>query len=124
MAIALVPEPRFKSMRDELERRLITRTPLRLPARLLVSSDHPFDVETIDVSVGGACVLVNQALPLGTGCAIAFEVQMPEGTRRINAWGAVVYDYADSENVQHRIGIAFVDMDAYSRHLLQRLGQQ
>jgi c-di-GMP-binding flagellar brake protein YcgR len=109
-------------MRDELERRLITRTPLRLPARLLVSRDCPFDVETIDVSVGGACVLTDQALSLGTGCAIAFEVQMPEGMRRVNAWGAVVYDYADSGNTQHRIGIAFVDMDAYSRHLLQRLG--
>lgn len=109
-------------MRDELERRLITRTPLRLPAKLLVSSDRPFEVETIDVSVGGACVLANQSLSLGTGCAIAFEVQMPEGMRRINAWGAVVYDYIGSDNARHHIGIAFVDMDAYSRHLLQRLG--
>jgi len=109
-------------MRDELERRLITRIPLRLPAKLLVSRERPFDVETVDVSVGGVCVLTSQPLPVGTGCAIAFEVQMPEGVRRINAWGAVVYDFAGPDEHQHHVGIAFVDMDAYSRHLLQRLG--
>ncbi|RJF96027.1 PilZ domain-containing protein [Noviherbaspirillum saxi] len=106
----------------DIERRLISRTPLHHPAKVLVSRDHPFEVETVDVSVGGIGVVALHPILPGTPCAVAFELSMPEGMRRINAWGSVVYDSLFDTQL-HRIGITFVDMDAYSRHLLQRVDQ-
>jgi len=86
------------------------RKPALFSARLLL--DHASALYmTVDMSMGGIAILGAQPLAISKNHALAVDV--PYSTRRINAWGTVVYSMPGERGL-FRSGIRFIDMDAYS----------
>lgn len=92
------------------EHRSHIRTPALFSARLLL--DHTSALYmTIDLSISGMAILGAQPLPVLENHALAIDV--PHSSRRINAWGTVIYSVPTDRGL-FRSGIRFIDMDAYS----------
>lgn len=87
------------------------RHPFGFDAKVLLDDIGPYLVSTVNLSQDGVCLVSQRALAIGRNYAIAITV--PNSSRRINAWGTVVY--CDVEPDAFYAGIRFVDMDAYSR---------
>lgn len=92
------------------EHRRHIRKPALFSAKLLL--DHTSGrYMTMDLSMGGIAILGAQALPVLKNHALAVDV--PHSSRRINAWGTVIYSVPTDRGL-FRTGIRFIDMDTYS----------
>lgn len=99
------------------------RAPLKQAAKVLIDDATPKTVTTLDISVLGLGILVSYPLRPGESCVCALDLQLEGQSRRINAWGTVVYSIAhDSGNF--RAGIKFSDIDPTSRMHIQQLCRQ
>lgn len=77
--------------------------------------------KTMDVSVGGSCILFDRDIPVGTNCALFLEVPLPERqTKKPISIAAKVMNSALVGNIsKFRIGFKFVGLDPEIEALLK-----
>ena len=112
----------FQSERRE-RRRNVPRKCIQEPVKLLVSELGECYGEITDISEYGVAVTTMWPLMTGERCMLAFDIDTRTTRKRVNAMGTVVYTKATGA-CQYRAGIVFIDMDAYSRLLIQDLAVQ
>lgn len=105
------------------ELRARPRSRLCNAAKILVMDAPPLEVSTLDISVTGLSLLTTQPLQRGQSCALAFDIRMDEGMKRINAWGTVVY-CTPHDAGGFRVGVRFIDIDSISRMHIDQLCRQ
>ncbi len=97
-------------MTTGLERRLYTRKPLRTRGLLAEKGSTSFEVQTIDLSVGGMCVVTPSQLMVGNEYIISVDLQSNGKNRRVAATIEVAYSLGNSKE-GFKSGLRFVDID-------------
>lgn len=81
--------------------------------------------KTMDVSLGGACVMFERNLPIGLVCNVFLDIPQPEKSTRtaVTLVGKVMNTALVGNISQFRIGIKFMSMEPKTEALLKsRLG--
>lgn len=104
------------------EQRKFARKALAYEGKVLLQDSLPLSLKTFDLSEGGIGALVDKPFPPGGGCVVALDVVVESRTRRINAWGEIVY--CESQPAGFRVGIRYRDLDAMSQLFLRQLTSQ
>ena len=73
-----------------LNKRAAPRIPLKVPARLSINGSSPLEVQLVDVSATGLCVLVPRKLDSGLLCEVVFQVPV-SGDSNVIAMARSVY---------------------------------
>jgi len=105
---------------SEPEARVYPRKAFSCPAKLVVGEQAPLDVETIDISLGGACLLVSRQVNYGEFCVIRFNTEINGTTRAFTAVAKAVYGSAIG-NGSFRIGFQFFRVDDANIAIVQAL---
>lgn len=82
----------------------------------------PRKIQAIDISKGGMGVVADQCVQIGEACAIVFDVLSAKETRRVNIWAEVTYCLPQGQN-KFKIGVRFLDFDAYCEIIIEELCQ-
>lgn len=102
-----------------IDGRRFVRTDFRAPARLLLAPAMVTSCEILDIADGGLGIASSTQLPLGTRCMVSFDCQCNGKPKRLNAWGQIIYSNKCEQGF--RTGVQLLDMDSYSRLLLQKI---
>jgi hypothetical protein len=103
------------------QRRQVPRKRLHDPIKLLVFSlgeGGLVECDFVDLSELGVGVITRTRLIAGQDCMIAFDIETYTTKKRVNAVGTIVYTEPTRDG-RYRAGVQFVDMDNYSKLLLQ-----
>ena len=74
-----------------IESRAFPRKVLRCPAQLLSQGIPPLAVRTIDISMGGASLMVHQSLNIGRTVLLQLETMVNGRMCRLNTSAKIVY---------------------------------
>jgi len=102
------------------EHRRHPRITLSEAARLLFDNDEERNCAILDLSLSGAALVMPHPVMQGIRCMASFDIDSGSTRKRINALGETVYAQAIAPS-RFRVGIKFIDMDAYSELLLREL---
>jgi hypothetical protein len=102
-----------------IDRRRFPRTDFRAAAKLLLAPATVTPCEILDIAEGGVGIAISTQLSSGTRCMISFDCQYNGQQRRVNAWGRIVYSNECGQ--VFRTGAQLLDMDSFSRLLLQEI---
>jgi len=89
-------------------RRAFARAVIRQPATL-VYGDTSVPVQTLDVGIGGMCVMAGRPIGPGTRCTVAFDVPFRDGPARVSLALKVVYSSYMAAG-QFKIGTVFTEL--------------
>ncbi len=103
----------------DIEARVATRKVLRCRAKVMVTGVPVLPARTVDVSVSGISLLLEQSLPSGQSCVVAFETPVRGTLRRIIASAKVVYSVCGADGF--RLGFQFVQLDAGNTALITEI---
>ncbi|OWW20100.1 hypothetical protein AYR66_11970 [Noviherbaspirillum denitrificans] len=99
------------------ETRIYPRKLLRGQARIALPGMSAMRAKTIDVSLGGLCLMVPEQISPGKICNVGFEAPLNGKMVRVFAVGKVVYSIlAGTEGF--RTGLQFTEVDAANNKLL------
>jgi hypothetical protein len=90
------------------------RVQVALPNRTVVAG------RTLDVAVGGICVLLDDQILAGTSCTLRFELRSKGATNLVTAVAKVVYGVFASQG-GYRVGFQFAEADAERTALIHSL---
>ena len=94
-----------------LNKRAAPRIPLRVPALLLVSGASAVEVQTVDVSTSGICLMAPLALDGGQRCEVSFKVPLNGASSSVTVVAESVYSiHCGAEGF--KIGMRFVQSAA------------
>lgn len=99
--------------------RVHDRKPISFPVALALHDATKFAGVTCDISMGGISVLMQEFIPRGHYCTVAFEVPDTSKRRKILALGQIVY--ANSQESGFKTGIRFLDMEPDSLQIVKEL---
>lgn len=99
------------------ETRIYPRKVLRAQARVALPGMPAMRAKTIDVSLGGLCLMVPEQLPSGKICNVGFEAPLNGKMIRIFAMAKVVYSILTGTE-GFRTGLQFTEIDAANNKLL------
>jgi len=102
------------------EARVNARKILRCPARLTLADGTALRGRTFDVSMGGLSIMMDNPLPLGTHCTIAFEALTGGKTVKINVAARVIH-CALSGTDGFRIGVQLERNDEAAARAMRQL---
>lgn len=103
--------------KTETETRTYPRKVLRGQARIALPGMAAMRAKTVDVSLGGICLLVSEQIPPGQICNVGFEAPLNGKVVRVFAVAKVIYSIL-SGTEGFRTGLQFVEIDADNRKLL------
>ena len=107
-------------MSKKPETRNYPRKVLRGQARIALPGMPATRAKTLDVSLGGICLLVPEQLPTGRIFNVGFEAPLNGNMVRVFAAGKVIYSIlAGTEGF--RTGLQFTEIDAANNKLLAEL---
>jgi len=107
-------------MTTKSETRNYPRKVLRGQARVALPGMPAMRARTLDVSLGGICLIVPEQLPPGRFVNVGFEAPLNGSMIRIFAAGKVIYSIlAGTEGF--RTGLQFTEIDAANNKLLAEL---
>ena len=86
------------------------------PATLTLADQRRLHGVALDVSRGGVCLLLDQAVPPAQYCAVAIET----GEGCVLAMGQIIYSLASGDG-SYKTGIQFLQIDALSAALISTL---
>lgn len=99
------------------ETRVYPRKVLRAQARIALPGMPAMRAKTVDVSLGGLCMMVPEQIPPGQVCNVGFEAPVNGRTVRIFAIGKIVYSILSGTD-GFRTGVQFTEVDAANNKLL------
>ena len=99
------------------ETRIYPRKVLRGQARVALPGMPAMRAKTIDVSLGGICMMVPEQIPPGKVCNVGFEAPLNGKMVRVFAVGKVVYSILAGTD-GFRTGLQFTEVDAANNKLL------
>ena len=102
------------------ETRNYPRKVLRCQARIVLPGMAPMRARTIDVSLGGLCLVVAEQLRVGQACDVGFEAPLNGKMVRVIASAKVAYCIL-SGTEGFRIGLQFMQLDAANNKTLAEL---
>jgi hypothetical protein len=102
------------------ETRTYPRKVLRGQARVALPGAPAMRAKTLDISLGGVCLLVPEQLAPGQTCNVGFEAPLNGQTVRVFAVAKVIYSIL-SGTEGFRTGLQFVQLDAANNKLLAEL---
>lgn len=102
------------------ETRTYPRKVLRCQARIALPGMAPMRGRTVDISLGGICMLVPEQLPVGQACDVGFEAPLNGKLVRVIASGKIIYSIL-SGTEGFRTGVQFVQLDAANNKTLAEL---
>jgi c-di-GMP-binding flagellar brake protein YcgR len=102
------------------ETRTYPRKVLRAQARVALPGMPALRARTMDVSLGGICLLVPEQLPAGQKCNIGFEAPLNGTMVRIFAVGKIAYSILTGTD-GFRTGVQFTEIDAANNKLLAEI---
>ena len=74
---------------------------------------------TVDISLGGICMLVPEQLPVGQSCHVGFEAPLNGKSVRVIAMAKIVYSILSTDGF--RTGVQFTQLDAANNKTLAEL---
>lgn len=80
----------------------------------------PLRARTVDVSLGGLCLLVPEQLPVGQVCNVGFEAPLNGQMVRVIGTARVIYCILSGTD-GFRTGLQFVELDAANNKTLAEL---
>ncbi len=80
----------------------------------------PVRGRTVDISLGGLCLIVSEQLPVGRTCYVGFEAPLNGKAVRITATAKIVYSILSGTD-GFRTGVQFTELDAANNKLLAEL---
>ena len=104
-------------MTPKSETRNYPRKVLRTQARVALPGMPALRARTVDVSLGGICLMVSEQLAPGCICNVGFEAPLNGNMVRIFAVAKVVYSIL-SGTEGFRTGLQFTELDAANNKLL------
>ena len=104
-------------MTTKSETRTYPRKVLRCQARVALPGMPALRAKTVDVSLGGICLVVPEQLPSGQTCNVGFEAPLNGKMVRVFAVAKVVYSILTGTE-GFRTGLQFVELDAANNKLL------
>ncbi|HEY0844743.1 MAG TPA: PilZ domain-containing protein [Noviherbaspirillum sp.] len=104
----------------KIETRAYPRKIMRCHARIALRGQPPMRAKTVDVSLGGLCLLVEEQLPVGQLCDVGFETSLNGHTVRVIGSARIVYCILSGTD-GFRIGLQYVELDAANNKLLAEL---
>jgi c-di-GMP-binding flagellar brake protein YcgR len=110
-------------MSDELgefEHRIHPRREFDCHARLAVGDRASLDARTVDISLGGICLMVPEAVPFGQFGVVKFEVEIGGELRAFSAVVRAVYGIPRAGD-GYKIGFQFAQLDPANAALIQAL---
>lgn len=99
------------------ETRTYPRKVLRAQARVALPGMPALRAKTIDVSLGGLCLMVPEQIPPGNICNVGFEAPLNGKMVRVFAVAKVVYSILAGTD-GFRTGLQFSELDAANNKLL------
>lgn len=103
---------------EQHDKRQAPRRRLNEAGRIMYSDAANIQCSVVDVSEGGAALLMSSPVEDGTPCVIAFDVDAYNRRKRINVWGQVIYTQKADVDRMFRVGVRFTDIDPYSALLI------
>jgi len=100
------------------ERRLYARKPLRTRGFLAEKGSTALEVQTIDLSVGGMCIVTPNQLMVGNEYIISVDLLSNGKNRRVAATIEVAYSLGNSKD-GFKSGLRFVDIDDASAAVVE-----
>jgi Tfp pilus assembly protein PilZ len=86
------------------------RRPLRKRAQLSIERQILLDAQTVDISHGGVCIMLDRPVPIGQNCSVTVDVFFKDQQRKINLEGKVVYCMLKGMD-GYRTGIRLMQLD-------------
>lgn len=105
-------------MKSEI--RAYPRKIMRCQARIALRGMAPMRARTVDVSLGGLCLLVEEQLPVGQLCDVGFEAPLNGRMVRVIGSAKVVYCIL-SGTEGFRLGLQYVELDPNNNKTLAEL---
>lgn len=103
-----------------MEVQRLTRYPMRGRAQVALPNKRVFSGHTLDISVGGVCILLDDQIPQGASYPIRFEITVNGKIDVITALAKAVYGVFASQG-GFRVGFQFNEKDPQRTALIQRL---
>ena len=107
-------------MTAKSETRSFPRKVLRGQARVALPGMPAMRAKTVDISLGGICLIVPEQLQPGATCNVGFEAPLNGTMVRVFAVGKVAYSILSGTD-GFRTGVQFVQIDAANNKLLAEL---
>lgn len=107
-------------MSTKAETRSYPRKILRSNARVVLPGKSPMYARTVDVSLGGLCMMITEQIAVGQDCDIGFEAPLNGSVVRIFATGKVIYSILRGTD-GFRTGVQFTKLDSANNKLLAEL---
>ena len=101
-------------------RREFPRKMLRCHAFVGLPGAAPLHARTLDISIGGICMIIGEELHTGQECAIGFETPLNGKMVRVTAAARVVYSIL-SGTEGFRTGMQFVRLDEENHRIVAEL---
>jgi hypothetical protein len=113
-----LPAPNFGALESESsDRRVKSRSVLRVQARICVDGDEPLDAHTIDLSCTGLAITSTRPLNVDQECTVELGVSVPEIAQPPALRASVRY-CAQLRDDQFRIGLKFTAMSVEAAELI------
>jgi len=102
------------------ETRNFARKVVRVPVRIALPGGAVLKARTVDISLGGICVLVGEQLPVGQAGRVDFESTVNGQLRRVTAEAKVIYSILRGTE-GFRTGLQFVQIDSANNKTLAEM---
>jgi c-di-GMP-binding flagellar brake protein YcgR len=102
------------------ETRTYPRKIMRCQARIALPGMAPMRCRTVDISLGGICLVVTEQLPVGQTCHVGFEAPLNGKLVRVTATAKIAYSIL-SGTEGFRTGVQFIQLDAANNKTLAEL---
>jgi hypothetical protein len=97
-----------------------TRYPLHGKVQLVLPERRVVTGRTVDISVGGLCIMLEQPIAIGAAYPLRFEMNIAGQTHLVTALAQPVYGVFASQG-GFRVGLAFKEKDAQRTALIESL---
>ncbi|RZI41430.1 PilZ domain-containing protein [Herbaspirillum sp. HC18] len=105
---------------NKQETRSYPRKVMRSQARVALPGQLAVRAQTIDISLGGICVMVAEQLPVGRTYNVGFEAPLNGTMVRVYGVAKVIYSILRGTD-GFRTGLQFTELDSPNRKLLAEL---
>lgn len=105
-----------------IENRIHERKPIKCRVVLVTENEkHKIPGMTIDISLGGAGLLVDENLPMGQKCMAHFRFPVGNGFSFLAIDSSIVYTVLVSNTSQYRIGLKFDSVTPDTESFLKKI---
>jgi len=104
-----------------IENRIHERKPIKCRVVIVTDNEkHKIPGTTIDMSLGGAGLLLDENLPMGQNCTAHFRFPAGPGFNFLAIRSTVVYTVLVSNTSQYRIGLKFDSLEPDTETFLKK----